>query len=147
MPLDTGNVAKQHAIEGKDRRRHVRWNKHHDNSNQRAIKTRLVLDSLSHSRSFQTPVDGTVTEKVDDRSYIVSDAKGSKYRRNRIHIRPTAIGDPTHKQRTDERSTYTSDQSPSKYPSTPERDNQPQPTRSLRSKRSPVWMKDFIADC
>ena len=25
--------------------------------------------------------------------------------------------------------------------------NQPQPTRSLRNKRSPVWMKDFIADC
>ena len=126
-------------------------------TNQRAIKTRLILDSLSHSRSFQTPVDtrhgdpGTVTEKVDDRSYIVSDAKGSKYRRNRIHIRPTAIGDPTHKQlpgnNIDRRTTYTSDQSPSKYPSTPERHNQPQPTRSLRSKRSPVWMKDFIADC
>ena len=144
------NVNKQHAREGKDRRRHT-VEKHHD-------KSACDLDSIDTGQSVTfkklpnsqwTP--GTVTGKVDDRSYIVSDAKGSKYRRNRIHIRPTAIGDPTHKQlpgnNIDRRTTYTSDQSPSKYPSTPGRDNQPQPTRSLRSKRSPVWMKDFIADC
>ena len=46
-------------------------------TNQRAIKTRLILDSLCHIQEASKPqwTPGTVTEKVDDRSYIVSDAK------------------------------------------------------------------------
>ena len=88
------------------------------------------------------PIDGgrswkkaTVTGRIDVRSYNVQDHNGNhSYRRNRVHLRPGV---------------------PSGAPEEPApADTVPDPTpeapvpvaesRSMRDRRPPAWMRDFV---
>ena len=81
-------VLKQNIIMQRKGKRNASIKKHYD-------KTARDLPKLSHhqpvyfrSRKGEKWEEGRVEEEISDRSYIIENTSGTKYRRNRINIRP-----------------------------------------------------------
>ena len=91
------------------------------------------------------PIDGgrslkkaTVTGRVDDRSYNVQDHDGNhSYRCNRVHLRPGVPSGATEEP-------GPADTVPDPTPEAPVLVAE---SRSMRDRRPPAWMRDFVTKC
>lgn len=103
-----------------------------------------------HERTWRK---ATVTQKVDDRSYVVTTPEGGTYRRNRYHLRKTGEAAPP---KPIEPLVVAPEIKPEIPPQSPEPATSTAPPtvpthtevvlRPIRNRRPPSYLKDYVCD-